>query len=210
MNEVNGRDQWPRPSARGYAALLRSTAATIRATDPRSKVVLAGLGEKMTIWLRSYLPALYRQPGFARSIDVVAVEGYAPRPRNIARILRTTRRIMRRFGDQAKPVWITEMSWATGGRRHAFVTTPRQQARKLRRAYDMLLACRFRWNLERVYWFPHRDRRTPPGEPDYWGNHNGLITVDGHWKPAMRTFLHYVRDRLPSGHGAASRCRVRR
>ena len=126
----------------------------------------------------------------------MAVEGYAPRPRDLRRILRTTRRTMRRFGDLAKPVWITEMSWATGGGPHAFVTTERGQARRLRRAYDLLLACRRRWNLGRVYWFPHRDR---PADPwgDYWGNHNGLIATDGRWKPAMRTFLRYLRHRPP-------------
>jgi hypothetical protein len=200
MNEVNGTDQWPGPSAAGYAELLGVTAARIRGADPQSRVVLAGLGEKMTIWLREYLPALYRQPGFAASFDVMAVEGYAPRPRNIRRIVRTTRRTMRRFGDLAKPIWITEMSWATGGGAHAFVTTERVQARRLRLAWDLLFACRRRWNIARVYWFAHRDRPLPAGQADYWGNHNGLITVEGRWKPALRTSFDYFRNRLPRGH----------
>ena len=185
---------------------LRRTAAAIRAADPSRLVVLGGLGEKMTIYLHPYLSELYRQPGFARDFDVIGVEGYAPRPRNVARILRTTRRIMRRNGDLAKPVWITEMSWATAGGRHAFVTTKRGQARRLRRAYDMLLACRNRWNLQRVYWFAHRDRPRPAGALDYWGYHNGLLTLSGRWKPAMRSFLHYLRKRLPR-RGHRTTCR---
>ena len=193
MNEVNGRDQWPRPSARAYAALLRPTAAAIRGADSGSKVVLAGLGEKMTIWLRRYLPALYRQPGFAGAVDVIAVEGYAPRGRHVGRILRTTRRIMRRYRDSRTPVWITEMSWATGGGRHAFVTSERGQSRRLKQAFDLILRRRRAWNLQRVYWFPHTDRPSPRGQADYWGNHNGLITVGGRWKPAMWTFLRYAR-----------------
>jgi hypothetical protein len=206
MNEINGEDQWPHPSASAYAALLKRTAAAIRAADPSRLVVLGGLGEKMTIYLHPYLSDLYRQPGFARDFDVMGVEGYAPRPRNVARILRTTRRIMRRNGDLAKPVWITEMSWATAGGRHAFVTTKRGQARRLRRAYDMLLACRNRWNLQRVYWFAHRDRPRPAGALDYWGYHNGLLTLSGRWKPAMRSFLHYLRKRLPR-RGHRTTCR---
>jgi hypothetical protein len=205
MNEINGRDQWPNPSASDYARLLKRTSRAIRGADSGARVVLAGLGEKMTIYLRPYLSALYQQPGFAADVDIVAVEGYAPRPRNVARILRTARRIMRRHGDQAKPVWITEMSWATGGGRHAFVTTRRGQARRLRRAYDMLLACRARWNLQRVYWFAHRDRPVPAGTRDYWGNHNGLLTLHGRWKPAMRSFLAYLRKRLPRGHRTTCR-----
>ena len=197
LNEVNGPDQWGGPpSAAEYASFLKLTAAAIRGTDPKARVVLAGLGEKMPIWLRDYLPELYRQPGFAGDFDVMAVEGYAPHPRDLRRIFRTTRGTMSRFGDLAKPIWITEMSWSTGGGPHAFVTTERGQARRLGRAYDLLLACRRRWNLRRVYWFPHRDR---PAEPwgDYWGNHNGLIATDGRWKPAMRTFLRYLRQRPP-------------
>jgi hypothetical protein len=197
LNEVNGPDQWGGPpSAAEYASFLKLTAAAIRGTDPNARVVLAGLGEKMPIWLRDYLPELYRQPGFAGDFDVMAVEGYAPRPRHLRRIFRATRGTMRRFGDLAKPVWITEMSWATGGGQHAFVTTERGQARRLRRAYDLLLACRRRWNLGRVYWFPHRDRSADPWG-DYWGNHNGLIATDGRWKPAMRIFLRYLRHRPP-------------
>jgi polysaccharide biosynthesis protein PslG len=205
LNEVNGHDQWPGPSPAGYAALLRSTAAAIRRADPTSKVVLGGLAEKMTIWLGPYLAGLYRQPGFASSFDVMAVEGYSPEPRHVARILRTTRRLMRRAGDSRKPVWITEMSWATGGGRHAFITSRRGQARKLRLAFDMLLACRRRWNLKRVYWFAHRDPRVGRGVPDYWGYHNGLLTAGGRPKPAMRVFLRYVRKRLPRGHRTSCR-----
>jgi hypothetical protein len=205
LNEINGKEQWPNPSPAGYASLLKRTAAAIRAADPSSSVVLGGLGENMTIRLRPYLSRLYAQPGFARAVDVVAVEGYSPRPRDVARIMRTTRQVMRRFGDLGKPVWITEMSWATGGGPHPFVTTRRLQARKLRRAYDLLLACRDRWNLKRVYWFSHRDRPVQRGGGDYWGNHNGLLTARGRWKPAMRTFLHYVRKRLPRSHRTGCR-----
>jgi polysaccharide biosynthesis protein PslG len=212
MNEINGRDQWPRPSAAAYAALLRPTAAAIRAADPGAQVILGGLGEKMTVWLRSYLAGLYRQPGFAASVDVVAVEGYSPNPRDIVRILGTTRRIMRASGDLATPVWITEMSWATGGGRHAFVTSGRSQAKKLHLAYDMLLACRSRWNLQRVYWFPYRDPRNVSAA-DYWGYHNGLVTAGGRPKPALHTFVRYLRKRLPHGHRTsctrASRAAVR-
>lgn len=69
LNEVNGPDQWGGPpSAAGYANFLKLTAWAIRGTDPNAKVVLAGLGEKMPVWLRAYLPALYRQPGFRRRL----------------------------------------------------------------------------------------------------------------------------------------------
>jgi len=209
MNEVNGADQWPNPNAADYASLLKSTAATIRAADGSSKVVLAGLGKHMTVMLRDYLPALYRQPGFSQDVDVIAVEGYGQWPRDIIGIMRMTRRIMRRGGDRRKPVWITEMGWATGGAWHPYVTSRRGQAKRLRLSWDMLLACRKRWKLKRVYWFPQTDKRVPAGALDYWGYHNGLITVSGRWKPAMRMLLQYVRKRMPRGHRMRCRSAIR-
>ena len=200
-NEVNGA--FPRASV--YASLLHTTAQAIRGADPRSRVVLGGLGEKMAVWLRDYLPRLYAEPGFARDFDVMAPEGYAPKPKHLVRILRTTRRIMRRSGDLAKPLWITEMSWATGGPPFPFVTTRRGQARKLRLSYDLLLACRKRWNLQRVYWFGLRDKRPPSGGSDYWGYHNGLLSVSGRWKPGMRSFIQFLRRQLPRGHRTTCR-----
>lgn len=57
---------------------------------------------------------------------------------------------MRRHGALAKPIWIKEMSWSTGGGSHPFVTSEPGRARRLRDAYDPLLACHRRWHLGRV------------------------------------------------------------
>ena len=205
-NEVNGPDQWPpRPSVRAYAAYLRRSAQTIRLTDRRARVVLAGLGEKMDYWLRDYLPGLYRRHGFRRSFDIMAVEGYAPRTVDVPRILDLTRRIMRRHHDR-KPIWITEMSWATGGPPFPFTTTLSGQARRLTRSWRTLLACRRRWNLRRVYWFAFGDRAAGDDVKDYWGFHNGLLFADGRPKPAFNAFVRFVRP----GGARVSRCRLRR
>lgn len=191
MNEVNGADQWPDPDPAAYAALLKSTARTIRSVDPRARVVLAGLPDKMTIWLRDYLPALYRQPGFAGDFDVMAVHGYAISARGPGKILGLTRRIMRRGGDRRKQIWMTEIGWSTGGPPFPFTGSERFQARTLRAAFSRLAACRRRWKLERVFWFSYRDRN-PGGQQDYWGFHNGLRRLDGHPKPAHRQFLRVI------------------
>lgn len=203
FNEVNGADQWPQPSPTAYARVLRATASTIRHADRRAKVVLAGLGEKMTIWLRNYLPALYRKRGFKHSFDVMAPEGYGVHSSGPARILTTTRRIMRRFHDTRKPLFITEMSWSTGGPPFPFITTPAGQARRLRRSWRQLQACRARWNLRRVYWFSYDDH-TSDAADDYWGFHNGLIDLSLKPKPAFFAFEHFLRPRASAR--SAGRC----
>jgi hypothetical protein len=108
-------------------------------------------------------------------------------------------------GDGAKPIWVTEMSWATGGPPHPFVTTEAYQALKLRRAWDTLLACRGRWDLQRVYWFGWKDRAVPAGGTDYWGYHNGLLRLDGTAKPALAASDEYV-DNVPLPDGRGDTC----
>jgi hypothetical protein len=206
LNEVNGEDQWPHPDPQAYAALLIRTAQTIRVTDPRAKVVLAGLGEKMTIWLRRYLPALYRVPGFKEAFDVAAPEGYAVRPRDVPRILRLTRRIMRRYRDTRKPLFVTEMSWSTGGPPFPFTTSEAGQAARLKASWKILRACRSRWRLRRVYWFSYADQA--PSGGDYWGFHNGLVQTSGRVKPAWHTFLRFLRPARSAR--VTGRCTIKR
>jgi hypothetical protein len=189
LNEVNGSDQWPSPDPAAYAAMLIATSASIRAADPAAKVVLSGLPQKMTIWMKDYLPALYAVPGFKAAVDVIAIHGYAVLPTDVPAILDTAKRIMIANGDAAKPLWITEMSWATAGPAHPFVTTEANQAAYLQTSWDTLLGCRARWNLDRVYWYGYSDHA---GTPDYWGYHNGLLRLDGTAKPALSAFEQFT------------------
>lgn len=191
LNEVNGEDQWPSPDPAAYAALLKATNAAIKTGDPQAKTVLSGLPEKMTIYLKDYLPALYAQPGFAADFDVMAVHGYSVSARGPADILELTRRTMDAAGDP-KPIWMTELGWATGGPPFPLTVGEAAQETLLRESFTRLAACSERWNLQRVFWFSYRDRDLR-GEPDYWGFHNGLRRLDGSPKPAHDTFLRFVR-----------------
>jgi hypothetical protein len=132
----------------------------------------------------------------------MAVHGYTTTPSGVAGILDTTRTIMAANGDSAKPLWVTEMSWASGGPAHPFTTTEAGQAANLRSAWDAMTACAPRWNLQRVYWFSHQDKAAGTN-PDYWGYHNGLTRVDGSAKPSLAAFDEYTSGApLPNGRGA--------
>jgi hypothetical protein len=201
-NEVNGANAlWPTPDPVAYGTFLATTAASIRGADAGAKVVLSGLPEKMKIWMKDYLAALYRQPAFKASVDVIAVHGYAVAPADTARILDTARTIMLANGDGATPLWITEMSWATGGPPFPFLTTEAGQAANLRSAWDTQVACRGRWNLQRTYWYAYQDRALL-GAADYWGFHDGLLRLDGTAKPALAAFHEFTSGAtLPGGRG---------
>lgn len=206
-NEVNVGADWPNPTAGGYAALLAAASQTIKGVDPSAKIVAAGLAEFPAVasgqTLAQFLTGLEQDPSFKSSADVVAVHGYASDAAGTARILDTARHIMRAAGD-SRPLWITELGWASGGPAHRFVRDAAGQAAELRSAYDLLVGCRARWNLERAYWFSLSDVAPEAlGEADYWGMHTGLYDAAGQPKPALDAFREYTGSKeLPGGRGA--------
>ena len=121
-NEVNVGADWPNPTAGGYQALLAASNQAIKAVDQTARVVSAGLAEFPAVasgqTLAQFLTGLESDPSFKTSADVVAVHGYAEDAAGTARILDTARHIMLAAGD-TRPLWVTELGWASGGPAHA-------------------------------------------------------------------------------------------
>ena len=71
--------------------------------------------------------------------------------------LRAVRRVMRRFGDRRKPLWVTEISWpASKGKAPdpiGIATTERGQARRLARGLTAVARARRKLRVARVYWY---------------------------------------------------------
>jgi polysaccharide biosynthesis protein PslG len=152
-NEPNLTRYWSsQPFARGYVKLLRASRRALRAADPGSRTVLAGLPNESWIALRKVYGA-----GGHGAFDVVALHPYTGRPRNVIRLIEFARQEMRRHGDRRKPVWLTELSWpASQGRTRGprgFVTTEKGQAARLELALKLLAAARKRLRIEHVYWY---------------------------------------------------------
>jgi hypothetical protein len=152
-NEPNLTRYWTsQPFARPYVKLLRASRRALRAADPGSRTILAGLPNESWIALRS----IYRAGGRG-AFDVVALHPYTGRPRNVIRLVEFARREMRRFRDGRLPVWLTELSWPasqgkTGGVQ-GFITTERGQADRLRLALSLLARDRKRLRIGRVIWY---------------------------------------------------------
>jgi len=152
-NEPNLTRYWTsQPFARGYVALLRAARRALRAADPGSRTILAGLPNESWTALRR----VYRAGGRG-AFDAVALHPYTGRPRNVIRLIEFARREMRRYHDGRKPVWLTELSWpaSQGHTRGApgFVTTERGQASRLELALSLLARDRRRLRIERVVWY---------------------------------------------------------
>jgi polysaccharide biosynthesis protein PslG len=152
-NEPNFHRFWaPQPFATSFVRLLRTARRALRAADPGARLVLPGLPNRSWEALRS----IYRAGG-RRAFDVVALHPYTRRPRNVVKLVRLSRRVMARYGDRRKPVWVTELSWPAteraAGTADGFRTTEKGQARKLRNALLLLAAARRELRIERVYWY---------------------------------------------------------
>jgi hypothetical protein len=151
-NEPNLKGYWSQqPFAAGYVRLLEAARRALRTADPGAKAILAGLPNG---W--AALRQIYRAGG-RRAFDAVAIHPYTARPSRVPRFVLEARKVMRRFGDRRKPVWVTEVSWpAAKGRANdpiGIATTDRGQARRLRLGLTALAKARKRLRVARVYWY---------------------------------------------------------
>jgi hypothetical protein len=151
-NEPNLRGYWSQqPFAQRYVALLKAARAALKAADPGSRAVLAGLPNG---W--DALRQIYRAGG-RRTFDIAAIHPYTARPESVPRFLRAARRVMRSFGDRRKPLWVTELSWPAAKGKMAdpigIATTERGQALRLARGLSALARARRSLRIGRVFWY---------------------------------------------------------
>jgi hypothetical protein len=193
-NETNLGGFWGgRPSARGFARLLKISAAGLRAGDPSAQVLTGGVFPfhtiRNTVDMTTYLNALYRVPGVKNSFDALGIHPDSTTPKGVLRWVRVARRIMRRHGDGATPIWVSEFGWVTGG--HKLKSSPvkatlGQQASKLTRTYALFQHNAGPLGIARAIWFSYTDHDSPG--PDFWTDRAGLFTLDGHPKPAWYAY----------------------
>jgi len=185
------------PYVKPYARLLAASYSAVHRADPGATVVMAGLanfttgGGGVSLSWRE-LSKLYGA-GIKGHFDAVAVHPFSGRPSNSLKITRLNREVMNRNGDRRKPLWLTEITWASArGQKptnSTWETTEAGQALRLRQAYRLYARERRRLNLQRIYWYTWAttDRDSPSSFA--W---SGLRRLgrDGRFvdKPAVRTF----------------------
>jgi hypothetical protein len=172
----------PRPDVDRYAALLGAASEAIRGQDPDARILLGGLfryplaGRKGGIRATDYLRALYAHPGIDAAFDGVAIHPYAARVRSVTRQVERMVRVVREAGDTQAGIWITEVGWASGGKRNPLNRGPRGQARRLTGAFDYFLHNRRRLGIKAVLWYAWRDV-APEDSRCKWCARSGLFHV---------------------------------
>ena len=168
-NEPNLTRYWSaQPFAKSYVRLLKASRRALRAADPGSRTILAGLPNESWIALRKVYKA-----GGRRAFDAVALHPYTGKPRNVIKLIEFARREMRKYGDKRKPVWLTELSWPASKGKTAgapgFVTTEQGQASRLKQALKLLTGARKRLRIERVVWYTWISREGSQNSFDWSG-----------------------------------------
>jgi hypothetical protein len=191
-NEPSDGTYWhPRPSPEEYGELVELTAAAIRSVDPGAEVILAGLFGTPDegnggIDLRPYLRRLFRSRDLGPHFSSLALHPYGPDLRRSQKQVKIARKEFLRAGFGERPLWITELGWASGGAHPQLSKTPGKQAQLVERAYRLYERRRAEWKIAGVTWFAWQD--TEDRNACVFCAHIGLVTVDRRAKPALDAY----------------------
>ena len=147
----------PQPDVAAYTRMLIRTATSIRAIDPEAQVLIGGINPFDTTFLRGIA-----ENGGWGSFDIIAIhpyiDPYAPEDGNLIAATDGVRALAERYGK--KPIWATEVGWASGPseRDPSGRTDEQAQANYLTRAMLTL----WQAGVERIFWYSFKD---DPGSP---------------------------------------------
>jgi hypothetical protein len=187
-NEPNVPVYWPSgPDAREYVGLLRAAADALRDVDPKAEVVTGGLpNSKRGVPTEAYLADML-EAGAGDVADTFAIHPYATDASAAIDAVRRMRATLRENGVD-KPIWITEIGWATQGPRSDFTVGMRGQAAQITHLLADVARLRERLGIRGLVYYNWRDSEPFQGGFDFFGLHTGLLTLNAVEKPGYVAF----------------------
>jgi hypothetical protein len=178
-NEPNLENFWrDKPDPANYVQLLRATYQEIKRIDPKLTVLLGGMAG--IPW--TYLEGIYKAGG-KDYFDVMNVHPYryprGPEESQLLADLLRLRNLMKEFGDDDKPIWITEIGWPTHQGPRGI--SEEAQAQILPRSYLLALE----GGVARIFWY---EFQAPERQADYNEDHFGIVHRDLTPKPAYQAY----------------------
>ena len=182
-----------------YAQLVKLSHDAIKSKDAQAKIVLGGMLGNGQPLAKDFLKGLYKIPGFKNNFDVAGLHPYTGYLDGFRRQILQFRGVMTNHGDSATPLWLTEFGWGSRAPdRFGINKGLAGQAQMLRDSFEMLLAHRKAWNVQRLYWFLWRD---PPASPGGGGcsfcDSAGLLRNNRNPKPAYGAFRSFATEWVP-------------
>jgi hypothetical protein len=176
-----------------FARVMRVAGRAIHGADPGAKVILGGLfGRPLQIPPNvasgDFLNRFYRAGNVKPFFDGVALHPYVADASAMRPQIRNLRRIMRRHGDAATPLYVTELGWGSDSYQTRWERGLYGQARELDQAFSMLAGHRRSWNVAGVWWFTWADA----GRLCQFCDSAGLLTGNREAKPAWYRFTKWT------------------
>jgi hypothetical protein len=181
-----------------YAVWLRRVSHVLKEAAPGVRVMSAGVvWPSNGMFPEPYFTAMLSVPGLRDAVDIFAIHPYGNEVYNVMDLVRSARSTLNSNGASGKPMWITEVGWATGNY-DGLIVPEWLQANHVDELYGQLLANRRRYRLLGAVWYTYRDRYPRPGEAPtyahYWGNNTGLRRTDSSAKPSWLVFSRRARS----------------
>jgi hypothetical protein len=180
-NEPNIAPFWDFPSPAEYGALLKETAAALRAAQPDVRVLLGGLAYPSTLSATRLEPNAFLRDVIAavgsEQFDALALHNYRPNPdRAVNTLIDGTVETLKTYagttadGAPRKQVWLNEFGRPTlpddpATPEDEQATSEEAQRVWLETVLELLLPHRSDWNLGPVMWYSLRDG---PGATASW------------------------------------------
>jgi hypothetical protein len=191
-NEPNISEFATPPDPKRYASLVGLSSRVIRSLDPGAQILLGGMFASPSVRqlgayrAANFLARMYKVRGFRSSFQGVALHPYARSYLKLTPLIVSLRRVMSRYGDARKSLWITEFGWSSDHPGEPFGKGLAGQAEQLSGAFRLLLANRRDWRLSGAYWFSLTDSEAPQACRFCGGS--GLFSASFRAKPAWRSF----------------------
>lgn len=172
-----------------FARLVRASGRAIHGADPGARAILGGLfGRPLqippNIGSGDFLSRLYRAGNVKRYFDGIALHPYVADAEAMVPQIRNLRRVMRRHGDAATPLYVTELGWGSDSYQTRWERGLYGQARELDLAFSLLASHRAAWRIGGVWWFSWVDEK---GACQFCDS-AGLLTEEREAKPSWYRF----------------------
>lgn len=203
-NEPNFKYFIAKPNPAEYGKLVKISYTALKAADPGSQLILAGLfarpkgartaagKHKSLNWYASdFIEQMYkRTPGIKTKFNGASLHPYTIRARELPEVTDEFRTFLKRNGDAGKGLWITELGWSSGkaSAGNQFAKGPAGQARELRAAFTTLRNKQVKWKVKSVFWFSVDDA---PGACNFCDG-SGLFGEGFQPKPAWFSYVRFA------------------
>jgi hypothetical protein len=207
-NEPSFNTFWSdQPFAEDYVELMRQSRAAVKAVDPHATIVLAGLPNKS--W--ASLEKVYKAGG-RKLFDVAAFHPFTAKVDGVKTILERDRKVMAKYKDSKKPLWVTELSWTSSKGKttvnYGNEQTEKGQGKMVAASYKMLAQQRGRLRIGRAYWYTWLSRDRQRDYPFDWAGLSKIVNGKIKGKPALTAYKRTALDlqRCRSKKARADRC----